>query len=318
MPPDHLTLTDPDLLLERVEALIFGGTFGDDSDEAAAADLTGAVATYRNGGRAALQRRAEQSCFHAHVTPPDWATAETHFATTLGPRLDHLGNHSGWWFLRKHPYWRIRVHTSDHTPTAQLLNELLTEHVIRGWQAGIYEPETAAFGGTIGINIVHGLFSADSRGVLSYARHDSTKVGRRELSLLLIRAMQHHAGLDLFEAGDVFARVAELRPLPADTDICRIDSMAATMRPMLAVPAHATSALLSELGLHGDAAIWLTGFCDAGRKLGGAAAIGQLGRGLRNVLGQIVIFHWNRLGLPVRTQSILAHAARNAILPTGN
>ena len=50
-------------------------------------------------------------------------------------------------------------------------------------------------------------------------------------------------------------------------------------------------------------------------RLGAAASAGTLGRGLRAVLAQTVIFHWNRLGLSAITQAVLTHAAASACLP---
>ncbi|MFD9323923.1 hypothetical protein ACFWDQ_40935 [Streptomyces sp. NPDC060053] len=59
---------------------------------------------------------------------------------------------------------------------------------------------------------------------------------------------------------------------------------------------------------------WADAFRRAGRALGKAVQEGTLDRGLRQVLSYHVIFHWNRLGLSIRGQSILAWAARAAIL----
>ena len=56
-------------------------------------------------------------------------------------------------------------------------------------------------------------------------------------------------------------------------------------------------------------------FIRAGKLLGEAAATNRLDRGLRATLAQIVIFHWNRLGLSASAQGILAHAAKAATLP---
>ncbi len=61
-------------------------------------------------------------------------------------------------------------------------------------------------------------------------------------------------------------------------------------------------------------ASWAEAFRQAGQILGAVAREGTLQRGLREIISYLVIFHWNRLGLPVRTQSILAGAARAAIL----
>jgi thiopeptide-type bacteriocin biosynthesis protein len=315
MPTDRLTPTN-DGLINRVEALIRHAADFEESRTPDDSDLVEAVETYRAAGRAALERRAEHEWFHAQVTPSDWATAETTFATQVAPRLDQLGDEgTRWWFLRKHPHWRIRVRTRDHSAATHALDELVTAGVITRWQSGIYEPETAAFGGLTGMKAIHDLFCADSRGVLTYALQDTPSLGRRELSLLLLRGMHQHAGLDWFEAGDVFAKVAEMRPIPAETDTTRINMLADRMRPLLSVNVDADFEPFTETGMAAFAIPWLNAFSEAGRKLGHAAHAGLLDRGLRGVLAQAIIFHWNRLGLPAPAQSILAHAGRTAILP---
>jgi thiopeptide-type bacteriocin biosynthesis protein len=314
MSTDHLTPATS--ITDRVEAIIAGGAAG--TPEPNTDGLADAVETYRSAGRAALQRRDERRWFQARITPTDWTHAETVFATQVGPRLDRLPGRPSWWFLRKHPCWRIRVHTGDHTTVRETLDDLITDRVIDGWRPGIYEPETAAFGGLTGIDAIHDLFCADSRGVLGYARQDTPTVGRRELSLLLIRAMHQAAGLDGFEAGDVFARVAAMRPTPADADTARIDALAHTMKPLLTVTVSAAGGPFNKPETATYALPWLTGYTDAGHRLGEAAATGHLDRGLRTILAQAVIFAWNRLGLSAPAQSVLAHAAKNALLPPGS
>lgn len=61
------------------------------------------------------------------------------------------------------------------------------------------------------------------------------------------------------------------------------------------------------------AADWAAAFEHAGSALADAAFDDRLTRGLRAVLAHHVIFHWNRIGLPTRTQSILAAAAAQAV-----
>lgn len=314
MSTDHLTPATS--ITDRVEALIANGVDG--LLESDADDFAEAVETYRAAGRVALQRRDEGRWFQARITPMAWAHAEAVFATHVGPRLDRLRGRPGWWFLRKHPCWRIRVHTRDHAVVREALDELVTNRVINGWRPGIYEPETTAFGGATGIDAIHDLFCADSRGVLAYARQDTPLVGRRELSLLLIRGMHQAAGLDGFEIGDVFARVAAMRPTPADTDAARIDGLAQAMRPLLTAMVSISSGPFTEPETAAYALPWLTGYTDAGHRLGEAAATGHLDRGLRMILAQTVIFAWNRLGLSAPAQSVLAHAAKNALLPSGS
>lgn len=317
MPTDHLTV-GPYRMAALVEAVLAGTPATMTADEAGIglADLDAAVQTYRAAGLTALQRRHDNAWFHARIQPTDWTTAETTFATTIAARLDHLDDgQARWWFLRKHPYWRIRIHTTNHDPARTLLNDLTTAGVIAAWIPGVYEPETAAFGGDTAMTIVHELFCADSRGVLDYARIDPPPLGRRELSLLLIRALQHHAGLDWFEAADAFDQVAQMRPAPPAADTARVDGLATQIRPMLALPSDVRTALFTPGRPFADATDWLAAFTNAGHQLATAADDGRLCRGIRAVLAQIVIFHWNRLGLPAHTQGILARAATTAILP---
>ncbi|WP_091253643.1 thiopeptide-type bacteriocin biosynthesis protein [Micromonospora matsumotoense] len=121
-------------------------------------------------GASPLEIRHDNAWFQARIRPIDWATAEAVFRTRIGPQLDRLGdNRASWWFLRKHPSWRIRIRTTDHGAAGALLDDLAAAGVIAGWEAGIYEPETAAFGGLSATAIVHELFCGDSRGVLAYA-----------------------------------------------------------------------------------------------------------------------------------------------------
>ncbi|GAA0490576.1 hypothetical protein Ade02nite_23770 [Paractinoplanes deccanensis] len=309
---DRLTV-NPGQLAQRVEAVLAGTAVEHSAVDGI--DLTDAVETYRAAGRAALDCRQERAWFQARITWPEWVDAESVFAAHVAPRLDDVRDGPAWWFLRKYPHWRLRVRTCDHRAVETLLDDLSSAGTIAGWQPGIYEAETAAFGGEVAMAIVHDLFCADSRGVLTYARQHTPPLGRRELSLLLLQALNRHAGLDWFEIGDVFARVAQMRPTPADHDTPGIDALAAKVHPVLASDITTEMPLFTRGGPVAYAADWLAAFIQAGRLLGEAAATGRLDRGLRAALAQIVIFHWNRLGLPAHTQGILAHAAKAATLP---
>jgi thiopeptide-type bacteriocin biosynthesis protein len=149
--------------------------------------------------------------------------------------------------------------------------------------------------------------------VLDYIRRDPP-IGRRELSVLLVNAMLAAAQLDWFERGDVFARVARMRPAPPQDSRENLAQLTWQLQALAAVPAAEVIAS-SEMAPAG--AQWLDAFSDAGRRLGESAGHGELDRGLRAVLTHIVIFHWNRLGLTARSQGILATAARDAYLPRG-
>ncbi|QKG20105.1 hypothetical protein ACTIVE_1741 [Actinomadura verrucosospora] len=96
------------------------------------------------------------------------------------------------------------------------MHRLNLDGVITTWRHSLYEPEYAAFGGATAMAIAHDLFCADSRGVLEYVRTPAPGIGRRELSIILLHALLRGAGLDWFERGDVFHRVAQLRTTPPD------------------------------------------------------------------------------------------------------
>ncbi|WP_103349784.1 thiopeptide-type bacteriocin biosynthesis protein [Amycolatopsis sp. CA-128772] len=324
MPADHLTATARATAPTGLNAAVLAVLAGADPATVAAhhalgpADLDDAVRTYQAAGLAALERRAEDAWYQVRVQFANWSAAEAVGTTSLGPALDRLttdGAGAGWWFLRKHPCWRLRLLRADAAAVDRVLDELTGTGVIARWWPTVYEPETAAFGGPAGMDTVHDLFCADSAGVLDYLRHDAPGLGRRELSVLLLSGLTRAAGLDAFECGDVFDRIARLRPAPSDADTARIDALADNVRVLLSMPDLADSALFTPGGPVAHAAPWLAAFETIGRQLGHDAAEGDLDRGLRAILTHVVIFHWNRLGLSATSQGILARAATTVLLP---
>lgn len=316
MPADHLTTTD---LLPAVTRVLAGEPLETTATAAGLdpAELADAVDAYHAAGVTALEHRSDSDWYEVRVSFPDWDTAETTAAYTIGPRLDQLtdaGATTGWWFLRKQPCWRLRFARPDQPAVHKALDELTARGALTRWRPAIYEPETTAFGGPAGLSAIHDLFRADSRGVLDYLRQPEPGLGRRELSLLLLSAVVDAAGLDWFERGGLFAGVARIRPAP-DLGSSRLDALAGNVRGLLALPAEAHTDLFTDRGPVTFAAPWHSAHTLAGRQLREAAAAGRLQRGLRAVLTHIVIFHWNRLGLPAHTQAILARAATEAFLP---
>ncbi|GAA1264623.1 thiopeptide-type bacteriocin biosynthesis protein [Saccharothrix xinjiangensis] len=324
MPADRLTATCRTAPPTELAAAVLAVLAGTDPATVAAghdldpADLDDAVHTYRAAGLAALERAAENTWYQVRVRFADWSHAETAGATTLGPALDWLradGAVAGWWFLRKHPCWRLRLLRADTAAVNGVLDELADTGAVIRWWPTVYEPETAAFGGPAGMDTVHDLFCADSAGVLDYLRHDAPGLGRRELSILLLSGLMRTAGLDTFECGDVFDRVARLRPAPTDADTARTGTLVDNLRVLLSITDLADSELFTPGGPVAHAAPWLAALRTAGQQLGHDAADGVLDRGLRAILTHMVIFHWNRFGLSATSQGILARAASTALLP---
>lgn len=248
----------------------------------------------------------------------DHHLAESLMATALAPRLDRLeaeGTLARWWFMRKPPFWRIRLGDADMPSVIQLLDELESDGTITGWRGTLYEPGTSAFGGATGMDIAHDLFCADTKGVMDYLRRDPPPAGRPELSLLLISAMLGAAGLDWPGRGDVYAWVAAMRPAQPHDSPGDTSKLTGQARTLLAVPGQDASPLFTAGGTLEFAAHWHGAFETAGRRLAAATISGQLGRSTRVVLAHAVIFHWNRLGLPASIQSVLAQVAVDAYLP---
>lgn len=280
-------------------------------------DLGDAAQAYHAAGIIALEQRETARWHQVRVRPGRQQPPEIALATVVGPRLDVLtasGAPGGWWYMNKPPGWRIRLRDTPPGPAGEFFDDLAAAGAIAAWSPALYEPEAAAFGGAAGMDVAHDLFCADTSGILSYIRQDDPPLGRREVSVLLISAMLAAAGLDWFERGDIFARVAAMRPEPAPGATGQAAQLAGQLRTLLAMPAAAASAVLSA-GSGWEASRWHAGFTGAGRRLAGASTSGALSRGLRAVLAHAVIFHWNRLGLPAAAQAILARAAASACLP---
>ena len=323
-------VTDP---IEQAVLAILTGTPSPQAASQAGitpARLTAIARAYQHAGRAALAARTGPAGTwgQAALEFTDWDTAEHTAATALAPRLQDPEVTAGWWFLRKHPCWRIRYQPAPATTLStaseqvgRILDDLTAAGLLRTWQPGIYEPETLAFGGPAGITIAHQLFCADTRGVLTTASQApaaskaSRPPGRMELSVLLCATLMRGAGLDWFEQGDTWHRITSLRPLPPGT---ATHPHHHAISVLLAADTRPASPLLASAGSAASAAPWISGFRHAGQALGATARDGQLQRGLRDILAHLIIFHWNRLGLTATTQATLARAGQDAIMNTAS
>lgn len=263
--------------------------------------------------------------------PPHWhqlsitfaeaRTAEHHFFTHLGRTLltaetDHLI--TAWFFIRKDP-WRLRYLPATSGATARATAVLhqaashLRDHGTARYHDTIYEPETHAFGGTEGMHHAHHLFHADSRNILDYFALGSTAPDneqsgrRREVSLLLCAAFMRAAGLDRYEQGDVWARVAAHHPHSTAASPQQWLSLTNAVARLTTVGTGPETTL--RTGALAFADDWFSAFEHAGRTLRCLAEAGDLTRGIRAVLTHHIIFHWNRLGLPAATQALLARVA---------
>jgi thiopeptide-type bacteriocin biosynthesis protein len=249
----------------------------------------------------------------------DYSLAENTAAAHLRPLLrraetDH--EVASWWFTRKAPYWRLRYLRPQSADTTDgirhTLDDFRSAGIISRWIETIYEPEMPAFGGHEAIVVAHQLFHRDSCHILAYLSSDQDQ--RRELTILLCSVLMRAAGLDWYEQGDVWARVAEDRFMSPSTPTGRERKLEPGLHRLMTVDAGPGSSLTQHAGQLAHLTEWFDAFHLAGQALGTLAHRGTLSRGLRAVLSHHVIFHWNRIGLPYNTQAILANTAKNVIL----
>ncbi|MFC5835345.1 thiopeptide-type bacteriocin biosynthesis protein [Nonomuraea insulae] len=261
--------------------------------------------------------------WQVNIAFPDWATAEHTAVTHLAPIMAQAEDEQiviSWFFTRKTPCWRVRYVPSSGRAHGYLRHHL--DDLIRQGHVGtatevLYEPETHAFGGGEAMRCAHALFHLDSRYLLAHLASSPGVEHRRELSILLCTALLRSAGLDWYEQGDVWGRVADHRDLPHPIPPERRHTLEASVRQLMSVDA---GPLLRDGAPLGFAANWSAAFDATGYKLAALATKGLLHRGLRAVLAHHIVFAWNRLGLPYTAQAVLAHTAKQIVFgcdPTG-
>ncbi|AWI32710.1 thiopeptide-type bacteriocin biosynthesis protein [Streptomyces tirandamycinicus] len=281
--------------------------------------LAAAVELYRAAGRAALEARPG-GWHQVYIQFADYPPAASVLQAYLLPVLRDASVER-WWFLRKHPCWRLRIHHRPDVPekravthVAEALDSAVSRGGVKEWTPSLYEPEIVAFGGPDGMAISHALFHTDSVGVLDYLRQaaDRTEglLDGKATSLLLAALFLRAAGLEWGEQGDVWGQVEARRPLPDDVPTDRVSAMAEQLQRLLLLDAGPVLAAGPLAPLRS----WATGMEDGGRALAAAAREGRLGLGLRGILARHILFHWNRMGFTTRQQAIWSRAAREAAL----
>ncbi|MGR3931728.1 thiopeptide-type bacteriocin biosynthesis protein [Streptomyces sp. BRA346] len=253
-----------------------------------------------------------------NIAFPDWAGAEHTALTHLAPLLAAAETArliGPWFFLRKAPHWRIRYQPPGDRPMAEkyllaALSPLQRDQHITAITPVIYEPETHAFGGTEAMNAAHRLFHLDSHHLIAHLTRHPDRPRRRELTILLCTALLRAAGLDWYEQGDVWARVADHRDPPQPQPADRLNTLRDGLR-------HLMTADITQLTREGASlplpAAWPQAFTTTGHDLATLVAAGRLHRGLRAVLAHHIIFAFNRLGLPHATQATLAANAKAVV-----
>ncbi|WP_042368921.1 methyltransferase, FxLD system [Streptacidiphilus neutrinimicus] len=247
---------------------------------------------------------------------PDRDTAIQTLTHDLGPALtaaEATGLLNGWWFMRKQPL-HIRYQAPAPVPAVtELLDTAVGEGRALWWANAIYEPETLAFGGDQAMDAAHALFHADSHHLLTYDAAQLGHLGRRETALLLCSALMRGAGRDRFEQGDIWAKVSELRPLAPVMPSSQHHRLLDAVHTLITADPHALARPGKALDGQDQ---WVHAFEHTGRVLADLAHQGRLTRGLRAVLAHLTIFHANRAGLSLESQSAMSALAREAVMGT--
>ncbi|MFF3640439.1 methyltransferase, FxLD system [Streptomyces sp. NPDC002564] len=253
-------------------------------------------------------------CQH-NITFHDRDSGQQLITQRIGPALlaaERDGLLHAWWFMNKQP-WPLRYRHDERArdTITRLLDQLAADDRIKDWTTGIYEPETAAFGGQAAMHTAHQLFHRDSRNLLAYPVALG-HLGRRETAVVLCSAMMRAAGLDWYEQGDVWGKVAQLRPAPVSGPTWNAATSTA-MRRLMTVNATKLCDPSNSGPLigHHD---WVDAFEDAGRSLAYLARAGQLERGLRAVIAHHFVFHANRAGLSTEDQSAMSALAKEIVM----
>lgn len=256
-----------------------------------------------------------------NVRVPDEQTGAARLAAVM-EEAEADGLIDAWFFIRK-GQWRVRfrptapsVADQAHAAVLGELADLRRPDDVADARGVAYEPETYAFGGPVGMETTHRLWHADSHHIVNYLaglNAAGQPDRRREISVLLLSAMLRAAGLDWYEQGDVWARVAdEDRPLaraPGPEHLTRLATQMRQLMRCVTSPQVTTNAVSITY-----AASWLYDFADAGQAFAHHGRRAELSRGLRRLLGHQFIFHWNRLGLTGSQQAMLCSAGRAAVL----
>lgn len=239
-----------------------------------------------------------------------WETANQ-TATELLPDLEE-GPVSGWWFIRKHPCWRLRYCEGPgaRAHLDQALTALRDQGKVESWTHGVYEPEQGAFGGRLAMDLAHQLFHNETRHLLHRAaRTGHGELGNAELAVMMSSVFLRAVGLDWYEQGDVWSRVCSLRNRPEPFGLDPVHTR--QVRILMTVSPHP---LTQEAGPLRNETALLRDLTDAGQGLADLHRRGMLTRGLRAVCAHHLIFSFNRWGLSHWEQHILSNTAREIVM----
>jgi protein-L-isoaspartate(D-aspartate) O-methyltransferase len=240
-----------------------------------------------------------------HLAPE--TSAEPALTEHILPAMARLA--PAWWFIRKDPV-RLRWSAgSDERLPADIAAafDALQPAQVTSWNLAVYEPEIGAFGGADAMTAAHVWFCADSRHLATALTIPDFAGHRATYAMLLAVHLMRAAGLDWWEQGDVWAKLTVLRPRTTPdaerhhSDVEALITRDPWQRPNPRLEPHSA---------------WFDAATQLGETLAHLAALGRTSRGLRALLAQHLVHHWNRIGLPSQQQGDLVAATRATVFGT--
>jgi thiopeptide-type bacteriocin biosynthesis protein len=317
-------------LLDACSQMVSGSTASGSPVSGAGAagsdeELAALCRVFLDGGMSALRRRRDSTDWLQYDLAfaavgrrrcyPELATAVRELLATR--QLDDF------FFMHKPPGLRVRFRPA--APARSTVDQVVRRHllgwqregIVAAWRPARYEPEAQLFGGPTSMRSVHKLFTADSLVWLAYhaaavdaAAVDGAAGPAWALSLLLLRPVFDALGIAGWEDLDVWDRVRwqtgrRLHPQAlAEVDLA---PLSVSLRATWTAP----DRLLDELSpqLHLPLVEYREAVADeAQRWLRDYFRSDEATLGPRAALAYLIIFHWNRAGLPGTRQSLLTEA----------
>ena len=205
-------------------------------------------------------------------------------------------------FVRKPPGLRLRFAGDDLPGRLEpvllpWLVESERRNDLRGFRVTLYEPETARFGGAVGMAIAHEAFDDDSRDAICFETlflDDRQRLPRSLFSVAACSDLFRRTLEDRAEIWDVWQRLRRALPTPQrDLSGCVVP------RPELQAVVLGSDPVPNSLSEQ-TRSLLEQRFRDNQRTASAIVAARDAGRlhvGVREWLTACTVFHWNRLGL---------------------
>lgn len=217
-------------------------------------------------------------------------------------------------FVHKPPGLRVRFQTVAAGRTeldAVVRGRLKGWHsggLVTGWHPAVYEPESHLFGGPVSMRSVHRIFTADSLAWLGFHAAAQPVGPAWAMSLLMVRALLDALGVVGWEDLNVWERLRTHagRRLTPDAR-ASTGPVADAIRRSWAAPKRLWSLLnYSARTLVSDYRRVVTDECQ--RWLTDYFTSPGAYVGPREAAAFVIVFHWNRAGLPATRQAVITEA----------